>query len=248
MARTSRRARRNSPFHLPIAFELFTPSKEIVLNNIWIFGPLYAVPLIFYIHSWIWSPLPHQSVHWWQHSDNLSPGWTGSTLPTYLTFLVVGFSLLWFIIIFAIGTIVQIMSQAAQLDAVEKKPLDFQDLWKIVKELGWRMFGLYITLAVIVVVGLLLLVIPGLIMIRRYIFAPFIMLEKKTGIRESLDRSADLSRLNTGSVWGLLGVMFLISLVNIVPIIGGLASFALGALYSVAPALRYQQLKQLAAQ
>ncbi|HET7827897.1 MAG TPA: hypothetical protein VFK97_03450 [Candidatus Saccharimonadales bacterium] len=248
MARTSARARRSSPLHLPGAFELFTPSKELVLKNIWIFGPLYAVPLIFYIHSWIWSPLPHQTVHWWQHSDRFSPGWTGSPIPTYSTFALVGFSIFWFIIVAAIGTIVQIMAQAAQLDAVEGRPLDFTDLWRVVKQLGWRLFGLYIVMGVIILVGLILFIIPGLIMIRRYILAPFVMLDKKTDIRQSLAKSAELSRLNTGSIWGVLGVLFLIGLINIIPIIGGLASFALGSFYSIAPAMRYHQLKRLAAQ
>jgi hypothetical protein len=246
MARTSRRPRRTSAFHLPSAFDLFTPSKEIVLKNIWIFGPLYAVPLIFYIHSWIWSPLPNQHVGWWHHGDSFSPAWPGASLPAYATFLLVGFSILWFVITAAVGTIAQIMAQAAQLEAAEDKPLDFQNLWQYVKVLGWRLLGLYIVIGLAVVIGLILLIVPGLIMIRRYYLAPYVMLDKKLGIREAMDRSAAISKANTGAVWGVLGVMFLIGLINIVPIIGGLASFAVGALYSVAPALRYQQLKRLA--
>jgi hypothetical protein len=61
-----------------------------------------------------------------------------------------------------------------------------------------------------------------------------------------MDQSAALSKANTGAIWGVIGVMFLIGLANIVPIIGGLIAFIFGALYSVAPALRYQQLKKLA--
>src|SRR5579862_9804921 len=106
MARTRHRARRSSPLYLPSAFDLFTPSRELVLKHIWIFGPLYAVPFIFYIHSWIWSPLPNQHVRLWQHAGGFSSGWPGSTLPTYITFLSIGFSLLWLLIILAIGTAV----------------------------------------------------------------------------------------------------------------------------------------------
>jgi hypothetical protein len=245
MVRTSQRARRTSPLNMPGAFDLFKPSKEIVLKNIWIFGPLYAVPLIFWIHSWIWSPLPNQHIAEWRGAWNYNTGLVGGPIPTYPTFLLVGFSLLWFLIIAAGGTIAQIMSQEAQLEAAEGKHLDFQNLWKVVKELGWRMLGLYIVVGLVVLVGFILLIIPGLIMIRRYFLAPYVMLDKKVGIREAMDRSAELSKVNTGAIWGIIGVMFLIGLVNIIPIIGGLASFALGALYSVAPALRYQQLKNL---
>jgi hypothetical protein len=76
--------------------------------------------------------------------------------------------------------------------------------------------------------------------------APYVMIDKNTGIQESLTKSAAISLKNTGAVWGIIGVLFLIGLVNIIPYFGGLAAFVLGSLYSVAPALRYQQLKKLA--
>jgi hypothetical protein len=244
MARTSKRARRTSPLYLPSAFDLFRPSKEIVLNNIWIFGPLYAVPFIFWIHSWIWSPLPNQHVRLWQHSSGFSSAWPGGPVPSYLTFLTIGFSLLWLLIIIFIGTAAQIMSQKAQLDAVQDRHLNFKHLWATVKELGWRLFGLYIATALIIIAGLILFIIPGIIFIRRYFLGAYVMLDKKLSIGDSLTESARLSKQNPGAIWGVIGVMFLIGLVNIVPIIGGLVSFALGGLYSVAPAIRYQQLKK----
>jgi len=246
MARTSKRARRNSPFYLPSAFDLFTPSKELVLKHIWIFGPLYAVPFVFYIHSWIWSPLPNQHIRIWQHSSGFSSGWPGSPWPSYFTFLAIGFSLLWLLIIGIVGTIAQIMAQAAQLEAAGRKHVDFSQLWDVVKKRGWRMFGLYVVMGVIITIGFILLVIPGLIFIRRYILAPYVMLERNIGIMDSLNESAALSKLNPGAIWGVMGVMFLIGLMNIIPIIGGLAAFAFGSLYSVAPALRYRQLNKLA--
>jgi len=245
MARTSKRARRTSHLYLPGAFDLFTPSKELVLKNIWVFGPLYGVTLIFYIHSWIWSPLPNQRIHLWQHSNGFSSGWPGGPWPSYLTFLAIGFSLLWLLIIGVVGTIAQIMAQRAQLDAAEGKEPAFDKLWVTVKKMGWRLLGLYIVMSIIFAVGLILLIIPGLIFIRRYLLAPYVMIDKNVGIKEALSRSADLSRTNTGAIWGVMGVMFLIGLINILPFIGGLLSFIFGALYSVAPALRYQQLKKL---
>jgi hypothetical protein len=246
MARTKQRARRSSHLYLPGAFDLFQPSRDSVLNNIWIFGPLYAIPLLFYIHNWIYSPTSFQRYPWWQHSDGFSAGWPGGPLPTFITFAVVGFSILWLLITIAVGAITQIMSQAAQLDAAQHRKLDFSILWRVVREIGWRMLGLYLVMFAVILVGFILLVIPGLIMIRRYLLAPYVMLDERVGIREALDKSAELSKLNTGSVWGVIGVLFLIGLLNIIPLVGGLLAFGLGALYSVAPALRYQQLKQLA--
>jgi hypothetical protein len=239
MARTSKHPRKSSPLNLPGAFELFTPSKDIVLKNIWIFGPLYAVPFIFWIHTWIWAPTPGKTTHhWWRGAANYSSGSPGGSLPTYSLAILVGFSLLWFFLITVFGTIVQIMSQAAQLDAAEGKALTFERLWATTKELGWRMAGLYIVTVLLIVLSLFTFT-------ARYFLAPYVMLDKKVGIREALDQSAALSKNRRGSVWGIIGVTVLISLTNIIPIIGGLAAFAVGSLYSVAPALRYQQLKKL---
>lgn len=246
MAKTSRRARRTSHLYMPSAFDLFTPSKEIVLKNIWVFAPLYAALFIFYVHSWIWQPLPGQHIRLWQHASGFSSGWLGSPLPAYFSFLVVGFSLLWLILTLIIGTAAQIMSHAAQLDAAQSQHLDFQNLWRIVRRQGWRLLGLYIVMAVIFTIGFALLIVPGLFMLRRYLMAPYVMIDKNTSISESLSQSAALSLKNTHAVWGLIGVLFIIGLVNIIPYFGGLAAFALGSLYSVAPALRYEQLKKLA--
>jgi len=85
-------------------------------------------------------------------------------------------------------------------------------------------------------------------MIRRYYLAPYAMIDRNCGIKEAMERSAAMSKPYSGSIWGIIGVMILISLVGIVPLIGWLASLILGMLYVVAPALRYQQLKRLAAQ
>jgi hypothetical protein len=246
MARTSKRARKSSPLYLPSAFDLFTPSKELVLKHIWIFGPLYAVPLILGIHDWIWSPSgPQNHTAWYQHAYGFSAS-PGNPFPDYGFSGFIGFSIIWFLFVLIAGTVAAIMSQAAQLKAAEGRRLDFQDLWAVVKQMGWRLLGLYIVTVIIVVVGLFLLIVPGLIFLRRYYLAPYVMIDKNLSIGDALNKSAELSKRNTGAVWGLFGVMLLIGLIGIVPFIGGLVSFVLGSLYSVAPALRYQQLKQLA--
>ena len=148
--------------------------------------------------------------------------------------------------ILSVGTISQIMAQQAQLEGAEGKKIDFSKLWLVVKELGWRMLGLYIVVGLVILVGFILFIVPGLFMIRRYMLAPYVMLDRKVGISEAMNQSAELSKLNTGAIWGVIGVMFLIGLLNVIPLIGGLTSFVVGSLYSVAPALRYTQLRKLA--
>jgi len=236
------RPRRTSPLNLPGAFELFTPSKDLILRHINIFAPLYFLPFIFWFHSW--ASTPATGSHYFARISDANYSFSSFPAAYFATFI--GFSIIWLLVTVVGGTIIQIMTQDAQLRAVEDKSIAFNKLWATTKELVWRMLGLYIVLGLVIGIGFALLIIPGLFMVRRYILAPYVMLDKKCSIGEAMTESARLSLVNTGSIWGLMGVVFLIGLIGIVPIIGSLASFVLGVLYSVAPALRYQQLKNLA--
>lgn len=242
------RARRNSPLYLPSAFELWRPSKELVKKNIWVFGPLYAVPMLFLINSWITNTTGMHGRHLWDWMmQNRSAGWSGDMpfIPSYSWGIFLGFIGFWVLVWLAISIIVHIMTQKAQLDAAQGHSLHFQRLWGTVKELGWRLLGLYIVAGLIILVGFAIFIVPGLFMLRRYLMAPYVMLDKKCSISEAMEKSAKLSLKNTGAVWGIIGVLFLVALVNVIPFIGGLAAFLLGMFYSVAPALRYEQLKSL---
>ena len=217
-----------------------------MLKNVWIFGPLYAVPVIFWIHSWIWAPassVPGNG-QWWGRFSSVNSGWGFSPLSSWSDAFI-GFSIFWFLIAAIGGTIAQLMVTIASLEATENRALDFQDLWQRVKKLGWRLIGLDVLVALYIIAGLILLIIPGLIMIRRYFLAPYVMIDKNCGIKEAMEHSAAISKPYSGSIWGIIGVMILIGLVGVVPLIGWLASLLLGMFYIVAPALRYQQLKKL---
>jgi uncharacterized membrane protein len=143
------------------------------------------------------------------------------------------------------GTIAQLMAVIATYDASQDKVITFSKLWSAVKKIGLRLIGLYIVVFLVTLVGFVLLIVPGLIMIRRYYLAPYVMLDKNCGIREAMDRSAAISKPYSGYVWGIIGVAILIGLIGIIPLVGSLIAFVMGMFYSVAPALRYQELKKL---
>jgi uncharacterized membrane protein len=239
------RARLGSPLRLKGSFELFGESRKLVQKNIWVFAPLFALPLVFSFHSWEWTPaLGSQNGHWWTTYSWFGSGLSASSVPSYMWYGFIGFSFLWLIFVLAIGTIVQIMSQEAQLEVTEGRPLDFIRLWSVVKETGWQMFGLYLLIGLYVFVGLILFIIPGLIMLRRYFLAPYVLLDRRCSVKEAMERSADMTKPYSKYIWGVIGVMFLIGLLNVIPGIGWLIAFVLGMYYSVAPALRYQELKE----
>jgi hypothetical protein len=241
------RARRGSPLRLTPSFDLFRLSYELVRKNIWIFGTLYFVPLIFWIHSWIWTSPNANNPTWFNKfygHETLSAGW-GTSPVANLPDTFIGFSILWFLIIIIGGTIAQLMAVIATYDASQDKVITFSKLWSAVKKIGLRLIGLYIVVFLVTLVGFVLLIVPGLIMIRRYYLAPYVMLDKNCGIREAMDRSAAISKPYSGYVWGIIGVAILIGLIGIIPLVGSLIAFVMGMFYSVAPALRYQELKKL---
>jgi len=240
------RARLGSPLRLHGSLELFGQSRKLVQKNIWIFGPLYALPLLFSFHSWEWTPaIGSQNGHWWTTYSWFGSGLSASAVPSYLWYSFIGISLLWFVFVLAIGTIVQVMSQEAQLEATQGQSLNFIKLWAVVKQIGWRMFGLYLVIGLYVIVGLILFIIPGLIMLRRYFLAPYVMLDTKCSVKDAMERSAEMTKPYSKYIWGIIGIMFLIGLFNVIPAIGWIIAFILGMFYSVAPALRYQELKDV---
>jgi hypothetical protein len=110
---------------------------------------------------------------------------------------------------------------------------------------GWRMFwpytGLVLLIALIVAVGLVLFIVPGLLMLRRYALAPYYLLERKMGIRDAMEKSAD-DAVTYGGIWDLLLVILIIFMFGFIPGIGWVALIVLSVAYCCAPAIRYVQI------
>jgi len=139
-----------------------------------------------------------------------------------------------------------IMLTKLELEAAKGKVVSVSELWESTKERFWPFVGLCVVLGLYIAAGLMLFIVPGVILIRRFIFAPFIFLENKNmTINAALKKSADMSREYSGYIWGVLGVTFLFYLSGLTPVIGTLLSFALVSMYSIALPLRYLEIKKL---
>ena len=100
-------------------------------------------------------------------------------------------------------------------------------------------------MGVLLVVGFLLLIVPGVILLWRLFLAPYILVDKKTTIDEALSQSWKMSSGYAWPIYSILLFSFVLALPGIIPIVGSLISFALGVAYAAAPALRYQELKRI---
>jgi len=103
----------------------------------------------------------------------------------------------------------------------------------------------------IILLGLLLLIVPGVIAIGRLAMSPYHMIDKNLGPIEALKASNNQAKGNMGKIYAAIVVMILIqvaaSIVGILPFIGGLISLGVTIIFSLVLVLRYQQLKTLKA-
>jgi uncharacterized membrane protein len=223
MAETEKRAHTK----LSGAFELLTKSKDLVMKNGRLFGLLYALPLLLTIADMgSGSSMNEDRV--------FAPG--GSLL---------GFGISLTLVILVASVIVQVMILVASLKVADGKQPGLDEVWNSSKSYILRLVGLGIVVGLLFVGGLILFIVPGLIVLRRYFLAPYYLIDKDLSITEAMKQSAAESKPVSGSVWSLIGVYILLSMATILPTFGGIISLILTALYSAAPALRYREIRAL---
>jgi hypothetical protein len=111
-----------------------------------------------------------------------------------------------------------------------------------------RVFGLMILTGLLVTGGMLLLIVPGLILFRRYILAPFFLVDEDLGIREAMQRSAAATKPARRHVWDVIGLLIAVGVVastltqSIPSPYGEIASILVGIPYIFGPALRYREI------
>jgi uncharacterized membrane protein len=90
----------------------------------------------------------------------------------------------------------------------------------------WKYLGASILLALVVAVGFLLLVVPGIIFTLMFMFTTFIVIDRELGPIEALKESR---RITHGYKWQLLGFSLALVLVNLL----GILALVIGLLVSI---------------
>jgi len=209
------------PGKLPSAFSLFAPSQRAVSHNLLAFCGLILAPSLL---ADIWNTA-FMSNHF--RTQHVAP----------LGVFGVLFFLYEICVIAALPYI--------QLKSARGEKVGFMQAINGGRPYFWRLIGLYIIMTAIIVIGLVLFIVPGIIMIRRYFLANYFLVDRNLGIQEAMRQSAAATKGRSGAVWGIIGVQILLAGVSIVPILGRFISTVIALFYSVAPAMRYEQLKDL---
>lgn len=219
------------------AFSLFSKSWEVIQKNLAVFVVL-SIPTILSLASSFTSEKTAESTI--TSGANFVGGLSGIGLAGFA-----GGVFIFGVLLFILGLIIQALLTVAQLRGAEGQELSLGGIWDEARPVILPLFGLSLLTGLLVACGLLLLIIPGIIILRRYFLAPYILVDQKLGILDAMKASAELSKPFSRSIYGVIGVTILIAFIGMVPLVGAIASAIGGVIYSVAPAFRYLELKKL---
>jgi len=206
------------------SFSLLKPSMSALNLNLGVFLSLYLIPFALLIPAYIIVAVATSS------GGNGSSAVGGVALAILVLFVI------------AIEVIFMPALYLTQIKSVRGETVGLKEMVKA----GLPFVGRYILVslmtATIVVVGLLLLIVPGIIWLRMFWFAPYHMLDKNLSPVEAMKQSRAASKPYKGSIYGIMGVFLLYGLISIIPLIGSLISSILQILYICAPAKRYDEI------
>ena len=221
------------------AIDLFGKSYGIFKRNFGLYLLLYSIPFLFTL----WDSLdrygndnpPSRSWNNWFGSGVLGPA--GSS-PFYDN---AGVLIALLVIPFIIS---QLMLEVLNLRAAQGRQPTFKQLWTefTANWLWLKLMALMLLVVLIVVAGFIALIVAGVILLWRLFLAPYILIDQKVGIEESIRRSWRLTKGYGWPIYSVLLVSLAIALFNVVPLLGAILAAILGAIYSIAPALRYWEI------
>jgi uncharacterized membrane protein len=140
------------------------------------------------------------NVNFQSRADETSPD-VSSLAFVVLVFLAIGIAI--------IQMIIRMGEKRLLLNAYENtNSASIKDLWT--PHPFWRFVGGQILYALIVVAGLILLIVPGIIWSLKYVFTPFIIMDRGVGPIDALKES---SRITDGHKWQLF--LFALALIGL---------------------------------
>jgi hypothetical protein len=230
MADNTASVNNDSTPEMPSAFSLFKPSWEGLKLNILEFILIYLVPAVILgaVLFGLWGS-------WAIGTGAISNVDGGAVVAIVISGLL----------LLAFAALVGPALVYAQLKSARLEKASYQEAWEISKKFWWRFLLLSIAVGVTIVIGLILLIVPGIIFLRRYFLSQYAMIDQDLSVGDSMRASNELSRGRSMAIFGIIGVDILISLPNFIPLIGGIVTAALQIAYFCAPAIRYEQLKAL---
>lgn len=116
--------------------------------------------------------------------------------------LIASLTLLWWIISFLIGIWAQAAGYESVKRVVKKGSFNFKNTYKAAWKYLGRFFIVNLLLALLIGIGAILLIVPGIIFWTWYVFSGWGVVDKNYGIKEAFSKSKALVK---GKFWAVLG-------------------------------------------
>jgi hypothetical protein len=215
---------------LPSVFQLLKPAWELLRVNTTVIIGVIATPLLVSVPLFILLLVISGAVT--AGGGTLSVG----TVNAFGVLLVAIY-----IVLTATGVVVNIALMIVTLKAARGEKLSFTETFRAAWPYFFRVLGLYAVVSIAVIIGLALLIVPGLILLRRYFLASYYVVDRNLGIFAAMDASADESK-RAGGVWGLIGFALVIILLGFIPHVGWVPAVIASILYTCMITWRYIQI------
>ncbi len=225
------------PKQLTPAFELLPKSLELIRNNLGMFILLSSASIVTATIGAIQRLTDHseKTTGW----ESVASSALGADLNTGS---VAGLGVL--VAVFGVVEVIfMLMMYILSLRTAQGKKPNFDAVWSEFRQKGFKLFLLFICMALAVVAGFVLLIIPGVILLWRLSMTPYIMLDKGTDISESFVQSWEMTKGHAWPIYSIFLVSVVFALANLVPIVGALIALGLAVAYTCALPLRYEEIK-----
>jgi len=220
------------------SFRLLEKSWDVVKANWKVFLIINSVTVVISVFSFL------AEIGKSEKSSALLSGGTGPEGAAFSALFTLG--IFAFIVFMVLAVIYAVVVNCLNLQLAQKKKPTIKGVWNQARPKIADVFFVSLLSGLLIIGGLILFIVPGIIMFRRYYLAPYFVIDKNLGVREAMAQSAAASKPVSGYIYGLVGVGIVLGLPNIIPLVGPIIASALALVYSVAPALRYEEIKDLA--
>lgn len=138
--------------------------------------------------------------------------------------------IIYFVGRFLLSMLLNIGAFKIQLGVMNGVKPAFSDLFKSFG-VYWKFIGATVLYGLVVLGGLILLIIPGIYFAIKYMFVPYLVVDKKMGIGEAFNKSKEITFGNKWAILGFIVVTIIFSLLGIVVLfVGVFVTSAIGYL------------------
>jgi hypothetical protein len=132
-----------------------------------------------------------------------------------------------------------------QLRSADHQKVELNEWLQLSARKFFPVVAYFILSGIVIVVGLVLLIVPGLIALTRLSMGQYLIVDKSVGPIEAMKQSWNLTKGHAGKIWGAIGVAIVVGLVvsilvSWIPLVGVIITSAASLLIGVVFAMLYR--------